>query len=93
MGFYWGFKGLNAQLNPICHLLALLGTHHIIHISRIRVNLCTAFSRLYTVSAIKTWSSENNSVDILEVNFGSVSSPLCVCENWKVYVVKHNSVK
>jgi hypothetical protein len=25
---------LNAQLNPICHFLALLGAHHIFHISR-----------------------------------------------------------
>jgi len=30
---------LNAELNPICHLLALLGAHHILHISRIRVKL------------------------------------------------------
>jgi hypothetical protein len=29
---------LNAELNPICHLLALLGAHHILHISKIRVN-------------------------------------------------------
>ena len=28
---------LNAELNPICHLLALLGSHLIFHISRIRV--------------------------------------------------------
>jgi len=28
---------LNAGLNPICHLLALLGAHHILHVSRIRV--------------------------------------------------------
>ena len=28
---------LNAELNPICPLLALLGAHHILHISRIRV--------------------------------------------------------
>ena len=28
---------LNAELNPICHLLALLGAHPILHISRIRV--------------------------------------------------------
>jgi hypothetical protein len=28
----------NAELNPICHLLALLGAHHILHVSRIRVN-------------------------------------------------------
>ena len=28
---------LNAELNPICHLLALLGAHLIHHVSRIRV--------------------------------------------------------
>jgi hypothetical protein len=28
---------LNAELNPICHLLALLRAHHILHVSRIRV--------------------------------------------------------
>jgi len=28
---------LNAKLNSICHLLALLGAHHILHVSRIRV--------------------------------------------------------
>ena len=28
---------LNAELNPICHLLALVGAHHILHISRVRV--------------------------------------------------------
>jgi hypothetical protein len=27
---------LNAELNPICHLLALLGAHYLLHISRIR---------------------------------------------------------
>ena len=26
---------LNAKLNPICHLLMLLGAHHILHVSRI----------------------------------------------------------
>jgi len=33
----YGFIPINAQLNPICHLLALLGAHHILHVSRIRV--------------------------------------------------------
>jgi len=28
---------LNAELNPICQLLALLGAHPILHVSRIRV--------------------------------------------------------
>jgi len=30
---------LNAELYSICHLLALLGAHPILHISRIRVNI------------------------------------------------------
>jgi len=29
---------LNPELNPICYLLALLGAHHFLHVSRIRVN-------------------------------------------------------
>jgi hypothetical protein len=32
---------LNTELNPICHLLALLGAHHILHVSRIRVKIAT----------------------------------------------------
>jgi hypothetical protein len=32
------FNPSNAKLNPICHLLALLGARHILHVSRIRVN-------------------------------------------------------
>jgi hypothetical protein len=30
---------LNAKLNPICPLAALFGAHHILHVSRIRVNV------------------------------------------------------
>jgi hypothetical protein len=30
---------LNAELNPICHPLALLGTHHILDVSRMRVKM------------------------------------------------------
>ena len=36
---------LNPELNPICYLLALLGAHHFLHFSRIRVKLLT-FRRL-----------------------------------------------
>ena len=32
---------LNAELNPICYLLVLLGAHHFLHVSRIRVKLLT----------------------------------------------------
>ena len=31
------FNLLNAELNLICHLLALLGNHHILHVSEISV--------------------------------------------------------
>ena len=33
------FNPLNAELNPIRHLLALVGARHIVHVSRIRVNI------------------------------------------------------
>ena len=29
---------LNAELNPLCHLSAYLGAHHILHVSRARVS-------------------------------------------------------
>ena len=32
------FNPLNADLDPIRHLLALVGARHIVHVSRIRVN-------------------------------------------------------
>jgi hypothetical protein len=31
------FNSLHAELNPICHLLALLEAHHIFHFSGLRV--------------------------------------------------------
>ena len=34
----WCLNPLNAELNPIRHLLALVGARHIVHVSRIRVN-------------------------------------------------------
>jgi len=37
MGFNSAFKALN----PTCHLLALLGVHHILHVSKKRVNTGT----------------------------------------------------
>jgi hypothetical protein len=40
------FNPLNAELNPICHLLALLGAHPILHISRIRVKEVTGWQLL-----------------------------------------------
>jgi hypothetical protein len=38
MSLYGSINPLNAELNPIRHLLALVGAHHFVHLSRIRVN-------------------------------------------------------
>jgi hypothetical protein len=37
------FNSLNAELNPIGHLLALLRPHHILHFSRIRVKASISY--------------------------------------------------
>jgi len=34
-------NALNAELNPICYLLALLGVHHFLHVSMIRIKSLT----------------------------------------------------
>ena len=39
---------LNTKLNPICHLLALLGARHILHVSRIRVKYVQIMWHLQT---------------------------------------------
>ena len=33
------FNPLNTELNPICHLVALLGAHYILHVSSVRVKM------------------------------------------------------
>ena len=38
---FLAFNPLNPELNPICYLLALLGAHYFLHVSRIRVKLLT----------------------------------------------------
>jgi hypothetical protein len=37
------FNPINAELNTNCHLLALLEAHHVLHISRIKVNFNAIF--------------------------------------------------
>ena len=54
MSFISAFNPLNAELNPICNLLALLGAHHFLHVSRIRVKSLTL--RLL-MSYIYIWST------------------------------------
>ena len=47
-----GVKGLNAELNPICHLQTLLGAHHILHVSGIRGKWKVVSSLKMTLPAV-----------------------------------------
>ena len=49
---------LNPELNPICYLLALLGAHHFLHVSRIRVKSLT-FRLLMSYIYIYIWSTHS----------------------------------
>jgi len=49
-----GINPLNAELNPICYLMALLGAHHFLHVSRIRVKPLTL---KLLMSYIYIWST------------------------------------
>ena len=54
------FNPLNAELNPICYLLALLGVQHFLHVSRIRVKSLTLrliMSYIYIYIYIYIWSA------------------------------------
>jgi len=51
---------LNAELNPICCLLALLGAHHFLHVSRIRVkSLTLRLLMSYIYIYIYIWSTHS----------------------------------
>jgi hypothetical protein len=41
------FNPLNAELNPIRHLLALTGAHHFVHVSRVRVNIVVVYGLVF----------------------------------------------
>ena len=54
---YISLNPLNAELNPICYLLALL-THHFLHVSRIRVkSLTLRLLMSYIYIYIYIWSA------------------------------------
>jgi hypothetical protein len=60
---------LNAELNLMCHLLALLGAHSILHVSRIRVKpgtTCLPHNALYTVG-FKTFQDKEICLCLLQI--------------------------
>ena len=61
LGAIWNFiNPLNPELNPICYLLALLGAHHFLHVSRIRVkSLTLRLLMSYIYIYIYIWSTHS----------------------------------
>jgi len=56
------FNPLNAELNPICYLLALLGANHFLHVSRISVKSLTlrllmSYIYIYDISSLRVNTS------------------------------------
>jgi len=58
------FNPLNAELNPISYLLALLGAHHFLHVSRLRVKSLTLrllmsyiYIYMYDISSLRVNTS------------------------------------
>jgi len=47
---YMKCNHLKTELNPICHLLALLGAHHIFHVSGLRVKRARVSSEEFRAS-------------------------------------------
>ena len=54
------FNPLNAELNPICHLLALLGSATIVVVSRLKVNKNT-----WTDNVIKEETNEGSVASVV----------------------------
>jgi hypothetical protein len=49
---------LNAELNPIRHLLALAGAHHFVDVSRIRVHCVERIGALKLKRKVLEWETE-----------------------------------
>ena len=71
---------LNAELNPICHLLSLLGVHHILHVSRVRAKNCLHSRYSVEIFLPSTLLSENIKIKLYRnQNF---SRCFYECETW-----------
>jgi hypothetical protein len=69
------FNPLNAELNPIWHLLALLEAHHILHISRIRVIavICALLAQDWNFHMRQVLQSVSDScfINLIQLHFSS----------------------
>jgi hypothetical protein len=66
------------NLNPICHLLALLGAHHILHVSRIRVNISNLAVRTQHIVPIYCTQSEILLLEVLILTWICLTRGYCI---------------
>jgi len=75
---------LKAKLNPICHLLALLRAHHILHVSRIRVNMFTTTHKLSLSTTRLIQSTPTHSVSLRSISTFPTLPPVPKCSKWSL---------
>jgi len=75
---------LNVELNPICHLLALLVSHHILYVSRIMVKRSEKTKK----SKIKKWDiGKLSKKEVKEEFIKKVTANLQNTQNeWKIQI-------
>ena len=84
---------LNAELNPICHLLALVGAHHILHVSRIRVKMLTCILRsLHCVPCFWIYAIFLNVLQV-DLLWGTGSDTTYLRHHWSWHSVEILAVK
>jgi len=85
---------LNAKLNSICPLLALLGARHILHVSRIRVKfLSKLINERQTPDSLSVDNMEESQDTTVEqngddMNNFSQETPFLLC-NHQIFLLKH----
>ena len=77
---------LNTELNPICHLLALIGAHRIPHVSRMRVKAIVRCLRyVWVIHCVRTAvQSHLHKTFIYNIKFNYGETTYCILLNlWK----------
>jgi len=68
---------LNADLNPICYLLALLA-QHFLHVSRIRVNETFGLCCLIKSTVLDDWLTVHRSITLVDFQLDAQNSYLFI---------------